>query len=150
MAAGKRKWAVCLLDIVLPLLLGGCLYILFRHDSWIAHMIWQMFHLRFKLPQNVLTEVSVICTFLRNYAGDMLWAYALFATVAWIEKEVPERILLKCVLFETVLECLQKCGIIAGTFDICDILAETVATFVAYCLLGKRKDLWEDKETMEE
>lgn len=78
-----------------------------------------------------------MCVFLRNYAGDMLWAYALFITIAWITGDASERKLLECVIFEVILECLQKSDIIAGTFDVYDILAEALATFMAYCLFGK-------------
>lgn len=133
----KRKQAVWLLNMILPLLLGACIYLLFRHDSWVCQVMWNHFHIRLMAPQLILTEFPAICVFLRNYTGDMLWAYALFVTVAWVAGDASERKLLECVIFEVILECLQKCDMIAGTFDVYDILAEALAAFMAYCLFGK-------------
>lgn len=135
----RQKQAVLVLNMTLPLFLGGCLYLMFRPDSFICHEMWELFHIRVAVSQSVFMKYPILCTFLKNYAGDILWAYAFFVTVAWAGKDVSVVKLLECVVFEAFFESMQYFRIIAGTYDICDILAETAATLVAYCLLKKGK-----------
>lgn len=135
----RRKQAVLALNIVLPLFLGGGLYLMFRPDSFICQKMWELFHIRTAVSQSVFMKYPILCTFLKNYAGDMLWAYALFASVSWAGRDASVVRLLECMLFETFFESLQYFDVIAGTFDICDILAEAAATLAAYCLFKKNE-----------
>lgn len=73
-----------------------------------------------------------------GYLGDFLWSYALFFAVYWIWQDSGKRVtiaLLTTIALGSVLELLQKIGIISGTFDIWDIFTEAVAALTAAIII---------------
>lgn len=119
------------LNVVAALLIGLCVYIIFRPDTYISVLFSK--RIDFTWLQNSLPKIpSLLTQFARNYLCDILWAYALFNAFFLIYKEEQAMgVFGICAVFEIVVEVLQLFDIIQGTFDVVDIVFEIVATLTS-------------------
>lgn len=150
----ENRKLVCyfVFHITIPLVLGVIIYCIFRPDTYIA--VW----VRKIAGNNVPGKFDIrrknsnwLTIFAKNYACDILWAYALTAAVYFVEKETKRggfKCIAWCWLFEIFMELLQYFGVTQGTFDIWDIVSEMTATATAaavlqtygMCVCGKKRN----------
>ncbi|MBQ4382328.1 MAG: hypothetical protein II794_06285 [Oscillospiraceae bacterium] len=117
-----------LLNILLPLAAGAAVYVFFRSDTYIALVV------RALLPgmENVGTLPGT--AFLRNYACDMLWAWALCFACSWV-LDLPAAGALCAAALGALMELLQLRGLMGGTFDLWDIILEALSAFCASLII---------------
>ncbi len=123
-----------LAGITLPLTAGLILYAAFRPDSIVCHIISPI------IPSFLTSHTSAgaALSFVRYYAGDVLWAYSLTFTVSLIVGQSCCELWLSAglsILLETAFEFLQKQRVVAGTFDPRDICWEAAATVAAIIII---------------
>ena len=125
-----------ILNICIPLVTGAIIYFVFRPDTYISDFFRNVF---------VLPTLSVspgwFSDFLRNFACDVLWAYALMIAVFAVSKKSDKRLIVTavlCIAFEIAIELCQNIGIISGTFDVLDVIFEIIATIVAVIIIKKK------------
>jgi len=134
----KKERLFYLLNICLPLTLGALIYLALRPDTYIAYYLRCLFN----LPTMTLVCGGVY-KFLRNYSSDILWAYSLMFAVFVVSNRSAKRLILTaalCIVFEISIEMCQYIGIIKGTFDILDVIAEIIATVVAFIIIKKKNE----------
>lgn len=121
-------------NTAIPLGIGTAIYVLFRPDTYLARWGNGFFHAYTKDISGVIRRmentVPVLVSFLRNFTSDMLWAYALFFAVSFIER--GWKAVVDTMLFAAGIEAFQGWGIMAGTFDWWDIWLEWLAIAVAW------------------
>lgn len=121
--------------ILVPLLVGGALYLLLCPDTLLSG--WYYGFLGLPKPQVSLPEWLRLP--LRNFGCDILWAYALTYTLSLILGQTKTGVTLTGgigIVVECGVELLQNAGVIAGTFDLLDILLEGITTaFALSCII---------------
>ena len=135
----KKVRRFVFLHIVLPILVGGILYLFFCPDVFFVKKVDDI--LNISRNENVLKE-SVLGEMIRNYLFDIVWAYSLTNTLLIIcgrDRKSKRIAIVIAALMSIGMELLQLMECIGGTFDIVDVLVEIVAVFVAflaykYCL----------------
>ena len=119
------------LNMILPLVFGGVLYLLFCPETRLSETAGRFFAVR-GFP-TFFSSGSPFLVFLRNYLFDFLWAYSLVFVLSRILGVFEKRILsvgLIVFLFASLTELLQLVRLFPGTFDLRDILTEwTAAAF---------------------
>ena len=121
-----------IMPCVVPLILGLILYAAIRPDAYVSGFLYRLFGFG-PIPLNAQSSFVL---FLKNYGGDILWAYAFTSCVILILGQESRQLLLAGLLsflFEAGIELLQKAQAISGTFDKKDILFELMTTL--YVLL---------------
>ena len=112
----KRRLAFWMVNIIIPLFLGLCIYVLCRPDTYVSSVF-----IRFLNTFGITTgNIYVRSEFLRFYLCDILWAYALTFTISFLLGQSKEELYLTagiCVAFEGIIEFMQKWQIIRGTFE---------------------------------
>lgn len=140
-----KKTAIILLNIFIPMFLGGMAYIFFRPDSYISNLFYSVFT-EFKINHNYIDMMrsSIFGNVFINYFSDVCWAYALSYSVYYslnVKRVMPSCFI--CIIFCSIIEILQVNQIISGTFDIIDIIAEgivcIVSHFIIYVVGGNKK-----------
>jgi len=123
-----RKNKLYLLNILIALVTGGSVYIIFRKDTYIASFFWAIFPVDISIPNVDLMSIR----FIRNYLGDILWAYALTISL-WLafDKTNLYRTSIVSFLFCVFCESLQKIEALHGTFDVMDIITEGITVGIA-------------------
>ncbi len=127
----RRPFLFYFLNIVIPLLIGLFIYLTLRRDAFISVVLNRYVSLP-ELSYPKLPEWPGL--FLRYYASDMLWAYALCFAVQFIlgYSRRNQRIsFLLCAGLVVLIELLQKYAVIHGTFDLFDIVAETCSVCIS-------------------
>lgn len=129
----KRKILTFFINIFLPLAVGLCIYLFFCKGTYINSVLGVEFNFTFN---------SWLGVFVKSWACDILWAYALthslyFALYAFKHKLVISAIL--SVFITTAFELLQLFGKVNGTFDILDILFQIAAVFSAVQVIKRRE-----------
>lgn len=125
----RRKLIFFVLNVGMPLFIGGLLYILLVPTAHISEMIYQL--LNISSPD---LNINLVDSFISCYLSDLLWAYALFNLIFCIWVEDKKSALMAttiCIFVELVVEFLQLTPIIDGTFDWNDIAVELFADFLA-------------------
>lgn len=136
------------LNIFIPLLLGVCVYVIFRPDTYIARCLYILF------PTSVLENIQVGTehVFCKNFMCDMLWAYALYAAVA-VCVGTQNRITAGGISWGLCIfvEVLQQIGLLNGTGDVWDVMFEGVAIVAAIVVITiyERKGKTNEKENKE-
>lgn len=133
------------LNIIIPLAIGLILYLSLRKDSYVSLLANTIIHLP-NIPEQKLPTGLV--AFLRNFASDILWAYALTFAVECVlgynKKSLLLHILI-CVCFVVLIELVQKIGIFNGTFDLLDILFEGFSICLAIQIIKKHEEAQNEK-----
>lgn len=116
----SKRWRNILLCMG-SLLLGTALYILFRKNTWVAHLFDGI---GFVCRMRCVVQ-SVSGNWLRYYVPDLLWAFSLSCGIQAIceskQKEIPVCAALAFAC-GTVWEVLQWTNLVSGTGDFWDIL----------------------------
>lgn len=128
-----------ILNVLLPIVLGGCLYYLYFPNIYfvkiIDNIIGNSFHLEMQMEHVQILRV------VRNYIFDILWAYAFMSMCYYICCDSKNgaimsfQIALSCSI---ILECLQLFPNIRGTFDGIDIICEGMAELLALFIIKKK------------
>ena len=119
------------LNILVSLILGLAVYVCFRPDTYVSHVVYNVLGVSVDgiIPTNGLPAWLLL--FIRNYLGDISWAYALTFTIFYIWLGMDGKLVTAfCIVtaFEIGIEVLQKTDIVLGTFDWWDIFLEICIT----------------------
>lgn len=123
-----------LLNVIAPVLFGAILYYLFFPDAVFVRLIDNLLGSSYHIPVNV---DIILIKLIRFYFLDFLWAYALMSAVILIFKN-DSRVFVIILIFEIVLELIQLLPSIRGTFDVCDIGIEILASILVIKLSRRR------------
>ena len=123
-----------LLNVIAPVLFGAILYYLFFPDAVFVRLIDNLLGSSYHIPVNV---DNILIKLIRFYFLDFLWAYALMSAVILIFKN-DRRVFVIILIFEIVLELIQLLPSIRGTFDVCDIGIEILASIFVIKLSRRR------------
>ena len=123
-----------LLNVIAPVLIGAILYYLFFPEAVFVRLIDNLLGSSYHIPVNV---DNILIKLIRFYFLDFLWAYALMSAVILIFKN-DRRVFMIILIFEIVLELIQLLPSIRGTFDVCDIGIEILASILAIKLSRRR------------
>lgn len=134
----KREHIFWLLHIVVPLVVGGLMYLQLRPDTYLSGLVCRGMGISAPVFTGTAPAGQAVLTFLRNFLCDMLWAYALTMTVAWI-LERPAAVLIICCTMEMGIEWLQRLQILSGTFDPADIILECITTIIALFIVNRHR-----------
>ena len=115
----SRYRKLLLINIMVPLIVGGGYYCLFCPGTFISDLN----------PFNLC--ISMGTGILRNYGCDFLWAYAFVFAIAFFSDIRIREIVAEAFIFYLVTEVLQLFLIINGTFDLMDIIIECLAGTIA-------------------
>lgn len=127
--------AFAMLHILIPLCVGTGIYILVRPGTYIARVCTFLIPWLGELRIRMGTDLFHM--FLRNYACDMLWAYALTIGLLWYGRLTGQKVWKSALIsggFAVFMEGLQILPVIPGTFDGMDVAAEILATLIAGCV----------------
>ncbi len=119
------KWVETIVHVILPMFLGGVIYLLFRGLDIIdpEHRFLPL--LQTKGPNWLLYNLP-----------DGLWLYALIYALSIIWQHSPPKILVGWLLFVIALsymsEMLQALDVIPGTFDWADLVFYTGAVLIFF------------------
>lgn len=120
-------------NAVVALLAAGILYMFIRNDPFVD-ILEENFSI-FRQIRAVLyhpTEsTSLLCLFVKNQLGDMLWAYSLGCALI-VSAGDEKRAAKKATILIIVAEFMQLLPFAKGTFDFLDILAELLGVVIAY------------------
>ena len=123
-----------LLNVIAPVLIGAILYYLFFPEAVFMRLIDNLLGSSYHIPVSV---DNILIKLIRFYLLDFLWAYALMSAVILIFKN-DRRVFMIILIFEIVLELIQLLPSIRGTFDVCDIGIEILASILAIKLSRRR------------
>ena len=133
----RKKLFWYILNIVIPLLIGSTIYILIRPDTYICQYFYKA--LCISTPPEVgIFLPTGLQTFLRCFAADILWAYALTFAVSFILKDERSYLYI-CIVFELIMEFIQLSPALPGTFDWLDIIFEICTTAIVSLIINKRR-----------
>ncbi len=133
------------INILLPLLVGGIIYVVFRRDSYIAAFFSETIGIN--IGQHMLPEW--LNTVVRNYLSDVLWAYSLtFALSALFKYNRRNTVIvfMICIVFVVAIELLQMTNTFSGTFDIVDIILEAIAVSLALLIIKHFEEEHHEKD----
>lgn len=137
----KRRVLIRSLQIFLPLLIGGVLYLWIKPNAWCSVHLAQLLSLGERREFDE-TVVPVFGYLIKHQLCDMLFAYSMTFALLSVFAKGTKKAVLSCgiaALFETLLELSQLFGF-PGHFDPFDILAEvSVSTGILLCLLIKER-----------
>jgi hypothetical protein len=127
------KIKTILLNAILPLFIGGLIYLLFRSETLIM-FDWIRF-LGFKESLDFLrNDFNIIKSFIPNWVlfslPDGLWVYSFSSAIIIIwndNRKVLILLLTIPLIFGPVVELLQFLKLFKGTFDIKDLIITIVA-----------------------
>lgn len=123
-----------LLNVIAPVLIGAIIYYLFFPEAVFVRLIDNLLGSSYHIPVNV---DNILIKLIRFYFLDFLWAYALMSAVILIFKN-DSRVFVIILIFEIVLELIQLLPSIRGTFDVCDIGIEILASILVIKLSRRR------------
>lgn len=142
-----KETAFFVINIFLPLLIGGSLYYVVFPDVLFVQKIDEL--LGFGLHVELNIQNIGVLRWCRNYLFDILWSYALtFSLYVIFEDEHGnanlKRILSAVVIFSIGMELLQAFQFVTGTFDAWDIVVEILSECIA--TLGIKRRILRRKE----
>lgn len=121
-----RKTIFAIVNILVPLIIGACIYIISR-ETYIYRFMTSIG------MQEIQNEI-LIPKFIRNFGCDFLWAYALVFSMHLVTG-LRSRIQIKIVMLEITvclaLEVSQLLPFSHSTFDPKDCLVEIAAIILA-------------------
>lgn len=124
-----------MLHTLIPLCMGTGIYILVRPGTYIARICISLNPWLGELRIRMGTDLFHM--FLRNYACDMLWAYALTIGLFWYGRLTGQKVWKSALIsggFAVLMESLQILPVIPGTFDGMDVVTEILAMLIAGCV----------------
>ena len=145
----KSKDRFIILNIVLPIVVGGIIYYFLSPQVIFVKRIDEIWE--FPHRQAIVLVNRTFLRFIRNYLMDFLWAYALTFSIFYIwgnNAAGIKKTVVVAFLFSAVMELLQLMSKINGTFDIFDIVMEFLAElFAAFIIkIHKGECIYEKKK----
>lgn len=144
MKEGKKNNKVLwfFLTVIMPLALGGIFYFVFCQRIVFVDFIDELLgkgHNIIELPRTGLF------VFARNYGLDGIWAFSLTSFLLIVMGNNKYSLIISvliAIILGMCLELIQYNGLVKGTFDFFDILAETIGTISALIifLFHRRKE----------
>jgi uncharacterized MAPEG superfamily protein len=135
----KTVFIFYIVNAIVGLVLGVFIYIVFRTDTYISKYLIGVTRLK-SLSMYMSEKDNIFTQFARNHMCDFLWAYAFtFSMQIFIkanDKDEYIKLSFYCLLFEILVEVVQKLNIIKGTFDVYDIIFEGLASFIALFIIS--------------
>lgn len=128
-------------NIALSLLAGSFFYIIFVPESYLSVFFSRI--VSFFLPL-CITAPLVLPKLIRNYCGDIIWAYALTFSIYSLLGHTAHRIqktLLIVLSFELAIEILQLLSFFHCTFDFFDFIFEAIISFIAILIIKKYEEI---------
>ena len=127
---GKRRFLFSLLNILIPILIGGISYYIFSPEVIFVRKIDEIsgIFLHVDVSENPLLIL------IGDFAYDALWAYALLFAVYLILGNQNKYLLLSLAVsfvFSSGMEILQVTPFFPGTFDVLDIAIQVFAELLA-------------------
>lgn len=150
MNSGAIKNRFWIMHMVLPIIVGACIYYLIAPDVIFVKKINMTVGFKLYVSQE-FTSLFFI-KLLRNYLLDFLWGYSLLCSLFFaMGKNTAEwrKILLLAFGFSTAMEFLQMSPSVKGTFDVVDIIVELVAEICAVLIIDiyiRRKRVYEKEK----
>lgn len=139
------------LHILIPLLIGTAIYLWLRPDLDLSRLLTNIAGQFTTMPTigpatsaltptfpSILPGAATLIRTLRNFGSDILWAYALTATLMWILGTCRRSAILSAGIAAALgagLEAAQLVNLLGGTFDPLDILLETAAALAAASII---------------
>lgn len=130
-----------LINVVVPILLGGILYYIFCPDVSFVNAIDEAmgagFHIRAQNTNNELYQ------FIRFYAFDFAWAYAMSNALSiFLDNDLrpnPFSMVITIVI-GIILELMQLWGVTIGTYDFRDVFSESLGAMVGTFIIHIRRN----------
>lgn len=136
----KREIPFWSLHILVPLLLGGCIYLLCRPETYAAQGVLRLLNTLGLPALPYLKADGAAGRFLTNHLCDACWAYSLTFALAWAAGQ-PHLVLSTALAaaLSAVYELWQLWNPSIGTFDPTDIIIEITACLLACGIIYRRK-----------
>lgn len=131
-----KKRVFIALNIIIPLFAGSILYYVMSPDTIFVEIINQIISGEVHRPAIPLHNGFL--RFVRFYFLDMCWGYALiFSLYTILGNNIAniKKSFLIAFIFSAVMELLQRTPYVKGTFDVLDILCETLAEGIAVFII---------------
>ncbi len=123
-----------LLGVIIPLLVGMMIYYLFFPEVIFVKTIDRLLGISFHVP---LKTQIIYLKVVRWYFLDILWAVAFTALVLALFG--INKTTVSCIVsFELIMETIQIAPSVKGTFDVCDIFFELIASVLVIYLYKRR------------
>ena len=124
------------MNILVPVIIGAVIYYLVSPDVMFVKMADKLLFggIHITTEAEYLPFIRII----RNFLPDMMWAYALTFTVFLVfcsERKGLLKSFIVSFVFSTIMETAQLLPFVAGTFDVMDIILETLALAVAVMVI---------------
>lgn len=140
----QKQNIIIILNIVLPIFLGGILYYLMSPEVIFVKALNDFFEVDFYVLS--INKKSIGFRFIRNYFLDMLWGYSLVFALFWTNGNNTadiKKVFLIAFVFSAIIEISQITYAVKGSFDIYDIVveffAEVFAVFIINFYIIRRK-----------
>lgn len=117
--------------IIVPLTAGLSVYLLHNSSTYVSRLIYTSLNIKPEI-------INYRSEFFHRYFCDICWAFSLESSVyAVLPKEKMNAVWSAFIstALSSLFEILQLTGVISGTFDIGDIVAETIAIIMAGLIL---------------
>lgn len=117
--------------IVAPLVVGLVVYLLFRPTAIVSQAIYGIFNIT---PPCIKTPNNLFWILIKYYFCDLLWAFSLTALVKLILGKGKLQSIIALLIGISgglFVELFQLWGLIPGTFDVLDLLVETIGTILS-------------------
>lgn len=137
----RIKRIILFLNIFIPLVLGLLLYLFTKPENYISLFVSQFY----SFP--TFNCSSPIMEFINNWGCDFLWAYSLSAILFELFKSFKHSWIFSSLISISLgisMELLQYYNVVAGTFDVWDIIVEIIAVIVSILII---KSIFREEKT---
>ena len=136
MSESTVEKSTMLLNVTLPILAGGAIYLMLSSDVIFIQTVYDITGIQ----TSGIVETSFFLRIIRFYLPDMLWGYSLlFSLIAVSGCKDLKAVFILSVVFMIIMECTQMHPSVPGTFDPWDIVAEIAALTLAVFIINKLK-----------
>ena len=133
-----RNKVFLLANMIVPILTGAVIYYVTSPDVIFVRQLDTILGMRVHMYD--ISYHSTIVRFIRYYALDMLWGYALvFALYFILDNNTASlfKIFVIAYVFSVIIEILQLTSFVKGTFDVFDLVVERVAVIAAVLIVTR-------------
>ena len=131
-----RNKVFLLTNMIVPILTGAVIYYVTSPDVIFVRQLDTILGMRVHMYD--ISYHSTIVRFIRYYALDMLWGYALvFALYFILDNNTASlfKIFVIAYVFSVIIEILQLTSFVKGTFDVFDLFVELIAEIAAVFII---------------
>jgi len=137
----QRKYISILLAL-LPLSIGGLIYICFRNENILLFYWMKIFNINYSILRQVNLDDNVITSYITYSLPNGLWILsALLLFNIFLEKKYLIIYSIVFIFISITIEISQLYGIISGTFDILDIFTILLFSSIGFAVnMNKEKN----------